>query len=144
MKDKNFLIVIADDDLDDQYIIQQAIHETTIPHQVLLVKNGLELIDLLLKRGLFAETEYEKPDLIIMDLNMPLLDGYGVFKQMKASQDLKDIPVYVLSTSRFEYDKHKSLDHGASDFFSKPYHFDDLKVIIRDICNKTLEYAGSK
>jgi CheY-like chemotaxis protein len=144
MKDKNFLIVIADDDLDDQYIIQQAINETGLPHQVVLLKNGLELMDLLMKRGNYTESRTEKPDLIIMDLNMPLLDGYGVLRQMKASEELKDIPVYVLSTSRFEYDKHKSLDYGANDFFSKPYHFDDLKVIIRDICSKTLEYAGTK
>jgi DNA-binding response OmpR family regulator len=60
---------------------------------------------------------------------------------MKADDELKDIPVYVLSTSRFEYDKHKSLEYGAKDFFSKPYHFEDLKMIIKDICTKTLEYA---
>src|SRR5687767_6089268 len=105
MKEKSFLIVIADDDLDDQYIIQQAIKETMIPHHILLVKNGLELIDLLQKRGAYQETALDKPDMIIMDLNMPLLDGYGVLKQIKADDNLKDIPVYVLSTSRFEYDK---------------------------------------
>ena len=142
MKEKN-LIVIADDDLDDQYIIQQAINETGIPHQVMLLKNGLELLDLLQGRGSYADQTI-KPDLVIMDLNMPLMDGYGVLKNMKSNNDLKEIPVYVLSTSKFDYDRQKSLDYGANDFFSKPYQFDDLKVIIREICTKTLEYAGSK
>jgi CheY-like chemotaxis protein len=144
MKDKNFLIVIADDDLDDQYIIQQAIKETSLPHTISLVKNGLELMDLLQKRGSFAESSASRPDLVIMDLNMPLMDGYGVLKIMKSEEGLRDIPIYVLSTSRFEYDKLKTLEYGANDFFSKPYHFEDLKVIIKDICSKTLEFAGSK
>jgi CheY-like chemotaxis protein len=95
-------------------------------------------------KGVYADMSLQRPDLVIMDLNMPLMDGFGVLKQVRASEALRDIPIYVLSTSKFDYDKQKSLDYGANDFFSKPYHFDDLKVIIRDICNKTLEFAGSK
>lgn len=142
MAEKQFLIVIADDDLDDLYIIQEAIRETGVDHKVLLLKNGLELMDMLLKRGVYEQSNLPVPDLIIMDLNMPLLDGYGVLKQIKVEEKLREIPVFVLSTSRFEYDRNKTLDYGANDFFSKPYHFDDLKVIVRDICNRTFEIAG--
>lgn len=137
MEVKSFSIIIADDDKDDQYIIQQALKETKLSHDLIIVSNGLELIDYLFGKGTF-DSQVKKPDLILMDLNMPLLDGYGVLEQVKSSDDLKNIPVYILSTSRFEYDKQKSLQLGAADFFSKPYQFEDLKVIIKDICTKTL------
>jgi CheY-like chemotaxis protein len=136
---KKNLIVIADDDPDDQYIIRQAIMETGTQSTIVLVKNGLELMELLQRKGRFAEQALPCPDLVIMDLNMPLLDGYGVLQKVRKTDGLKDIPIYVISTSRFEYDHLKSLDYGATDFFSKPYHFDDLKEIIREICNRTLE-----
>jgi len=144
MREKKFLIIIADDDLDDQYIIQQAINETNLPHEVVLKKNGLELIDFLQKKNAYTEDTHPVPDMIIMDLNMPLLDGYGVLKQMKADERFREVPVYMLSTSRFEYDKLKSIELGAKDFFSKPYHFEDLKMIIKDICTRTFEFEGSK
>jgi len=139
MENKKNLIVIADDDPDDQYIIRQAIVETGFPNDVLLVKNGLELMELLDGKGRFSAENLPIPDLVIMDLNMPLLDGYGVLQKVKNDKKLKEIPIFVISTSRFEYDHDKSLDYGATDFFSKPYHFDDLKEIIREICNRTFE-----
>jgi two-component system response regulator len=136
--ERNFSIIIADDDKDDQYIIQQALKETKLSHDLVFMSNGLELIDYLFGKGATKKQENTRPDLILMDLNMPLLDGYGVLEQVKSHTDFKDIPVYILSTSRFDYDKQKSLQLGAADFFSKPYQFEDLKVIIKDICVKTL------
>jgi CheY-like chemotaxis protein len=137
MEVKSFLIIIADDDRDDQYIIQQALKETKLKHHLVFVSNGLELVDYLLGKN-DQNPAASKPDLILMDLNMPLLDGYGVLEQVRSNNDLKDIPVYILSTSRFDYDKEKSLKLGATDFFSKPYQFEELKLIIKDICAKTL------
>jgi CheY-like chemotaxis protein len=139
MKLKTNLVIIADDDPDDQYFIRQAIMEVVIPSTIILVKNGLELMELLEGKGLYSDLPPSSPDLVIMDLNMPLLDGFGVLEKVRKTEHLKEIPIFVLSTSRFEYDQLKSLDYGANDFFSKPYHFDDLKQIIRDICNRTLE-----
>lgn len=139
MEPKKNLIIIADDDPDDQFIIRQAIVETGIESTIVLIKNGLELMEILQKKGRFSEEQSPRPDLIIMDLNMPLLDGYGVLQKVRSTESLKDIPIFVISTSRFEYDHLKALDYGANDFFSKPYHFDDLKEIIREICNRTLE-----
>lgn len=141
MEQKRNLIVIADDDADDQYIIRQAILETDFPCEIILVKNGLELMELLEGKGRFSNENTVRPQLVIMDLNMPLLDGYGVLQKVRKDMNFQDLPIFVISTSRFEYDHLKSLDYGATDFFSKPYHFDDLKEIIREICNRTLELA---
>lgn len=128
-------IIIADDDLDDQYIIKDVIEKLKVKHEFVSVYNGLELLHLL--KGTGKTGEKIIPGLIIMDLNMPLLDGLGALSQIKANEELKDIPVYILSTSRFDYDKQRALELGANDFFSKPYKFEELKEIIKDIFTKT-------
>ncbi len=131
-------IVVADDDLDDQYLIRQAVMETGIPHQISFLSNGLQLMNLLLKKGDFADSTDEQPDLVILDLNMPLLDGYGALTQIRANILLKDLPVFVLSTSRFEYDNNRSKQLGANDFFTKPTRIPELKEIIKNICLRTI------
>ena len=131
----NSHIIIADDDLDDQYIIKDAIEKLNVNHEFTSVYNGLELIHLL--KGTGKTGEKILPDLIIMDLNMPLLDGMGALSQIKSSEELQHIPVYILSTSRFDYDKQKAIELGADNFYSKPFKFEELKDIIKEIYNKT-------
>lgn len=128
-------IIIADDDLDDHYVIKDAIEKINPSHRFTSVYNGLELLHLL--KGTGKTGEKIVPDMIIMDLNMPLLDGLGALSQIKAEEELRNIPVYILSTSRFDYDKQKALELGANDFHSKPFKFEELKEIIKDIYNKT-------
>lgn len=137
--DDKFYIVVADDDLDDQYLIKQAVIETGIDHRIVFLANGLQLMDLLLKKGIYSESEDNIPDLILLDLNMPLLDGYGALTQIRSHSALKDVPVYVLSTSRFEYDNNKSKQLGANDFFTKPNSLPELRAIIRNVCIQTIE-----
>ncbi|PBQ32851.1 two-component system response regulator [Sphingobacteriaceae bacterium] len=131
----NSHIIIADDDLDDQYIIKEVIEKMNVKHEFISVYNGLELIHLL--KGTGKTGEKIIPGLIIMDLNMPLLDGLGALTQIKANEDLNHIPIYILSTSRFDYDRQRALELGANDFFSKPYKFEELKEIIKEIYTKT-------
>lgn len=133
----NTHIIIADDDLDDHYIIKEAIQKMNGQHTFLSVYNGLELMHLLKGTGKYENEEKVIPELIIMDLNMPLLDGLGALAQIKEAEALKNIPVYILSTSRFDYDKQKAMEAGADDFYSKPYKFEELKEIIKEIYNKT-------
>ena len=128
-------IIIADDDLDDQYIIKEVIEKMNVKHEFTSVYNGLELLQLLKGSGITGEKII--PDLIIMDLNMPLLDGLGALSQIKANDELMDIPIYILSTSRFEYDKQKAMELGANNFYSKPYKFEELKDIIKEIYTQT-------
>jgi CheY-like chemotaxis protein len=132
---KNYTIVVADDDDDDQYLIGEAIRETISGHRLHTVNNGLELVNLL------SDSEQPEPqpapDLILLDLNMPKLDGYSVLQYIRGNERLRSVPVYVLSTSRFEHDRLKSMEFGANDFYSKPYQFEKLKSIITDICYRT-------
>jgi len=131
---KPFTIIVADDDSDDQYFIDQALKELEFPYTLKAVFNGLQLLDHL-KGG---DRASDRPDFIILDLNMPLLDGYGVLDQIKNDPQLKDIPVFVLSTSRFDHDARKTQSMGAAHFYSKPYRFEELKEIVREICDKVM------
>jgi CheY-like chemotaxis protein len=133
--EKNYHIIVADDDDDDQYLIKQALRETLRSHSVRAVNNGLELVDLLFKEE--PPKKEALPDFILLDLNMPLLDGYSVLEKVRGNEHTKHLPVYILTTSRFEHDKQKSQELGATGFYSKPYQFEQLKGIIRSICEAT-------
>jgi CheY-like chemotaxis protein len=133
--DRNYNIIVADDDDDDQYLIRQALRETLASHSVKAVSNGLELVDLLFPKA-EKPAEPSLPDFILLDLNMPLLDGYGVLEKVRGSESTRAIPVFVLTTSRFEHDRRRSAELGATGFYSKPYQYDELKAIIRNICTE--------
>jgi CheY-like chemotaxis protein len=131
-RNANFIIVIADNDPDDQSIIKEAFIDLNGNAIVHHVYNGLELLEWLDS----CYTNQTIPDLILMDLNMPLLNGFGALSKIKTNSSFSQIPVYVLSTSRFEYDKLKVKELGAEDFFTKPFKYDELKSIIREIYSR--------
>ncbi len=123
---------MADDDEDDQYLIQQALRDILGKHSIQTALNGLQVVDLLLENR--EEEVVPLPDIILLDLNMPLLDGFGVLGKLRAHENTRSIPVFILSTSRFDHDRKRSEEMGASGFYSKPYQYEELKSIIRTIC----------
>jgi CheY-like chemotaxis protein len=127
---------MADDDPDDQYLVKKALEESDILHSFKPLSNGLQLMDMLLCRGTFAEAAGPLPDCILLDLNMPLLDGFETLSLIKADQALRNIPVYILSTTRSDKDRAKAIDMGASGFYIKPAKFATLKAIISEISTK--------
>jgi CheY-like chemotaxis protein len=131
---KIFTIVIADDDLDDQDFIRMAITEANLGFEINSVYNGLQLMDLLLKRESYLHSTDKLPDLVFLDLNMPLLDGFGVLTELQKRAELSHIPVFVLSTSRSPQDKKRALDLGARGFYTKAASYQELKKIISEVC----------
>ncbi len=131
---QNFSILVADDDVDDQFLIHQAITEANLAQDIKKVYNGLELMDLLNCREPFKHLAGYKPDLVILDLNMPMMDGLSALIQIRNTTHLKNMPVYVLSTSHASFDRERSLALGANGFYSKPAEFSTLKNILLEIC----------
>jgi two-component system response regulator len=129
-----FHLVICDDDVDDQFLLKKAIEHTGLKCEITCVDNGLQLMELLLKNE--NETRPSTPDLVFLDLNMPLLNGFGVLQQMREKQMLDKIPVYVFSTSNLADDKRRSISLGARDFITKPHDFELFKQAIDDICGR--------
>ncbi|HET6225160.1 MAG TPA: response regulator [Bacteroidia bacterium] len=131
-----FTIIIADDDKDDHEFLIDAIHEQNKESQILSVFDGTELMDVLLGVNKNNDPSFAKPDLIFLDLNMPLMDGYEVLQTVRRNDALKSIPIYVLTTSEFEFDKIKAVAYGANAFYSKPMLPGGLKKIVEEVLSK--------
>ena len=127
-------ILLADDDEDDQLLARQAFEECRLTNERRIVADGEELLDYLHGRGDFAAPgSAPRPGLILLDLNMPRLDGREALRQIKADPSLRSIPVVVLTTSRQEQDILRSYDLGVNSFITKPVTFEGLVDVIKTL-----------
>ena len=131
MQDKHKIpitILICDDDEDDRMLTQQALEGAHISNDLRFVEDGEQLLDYLYQRGEFSgETgAAPRPGLILLDLNMPKMDGREALKVMKGDATLLDIPVVVLSTSSLDEDVIRSYRLGVNSFITKPVTFSGL------------------
>lgn len=131
---KKKLILIAEDDADDRLMINEAFLENNMPAGIVFFENGAELIDYLYD----AEENEDRtlPDLILLDLNMPKMDGKTVLSKLKLHTVYKDIPVVILTTSRSKEEEVQILDMGAEGFFTKPSSFTELVDITASISSR--------
>jgi CheY-like chemotaxis protein len=116
---------MADDDEDDCLLAKSALEETGMTRELLIVGDGGELMDYLYRQGGFSDPEQSpRPDLILLDLNMPRKDGREALKEIKSDPSLQSIPVVILTTSREERDITLCKEAGASSFVTKPVMFE--------------------
>jgi len=125
-------ILMADDDHDDRMLMKEALSESNLVNSLKFVEDGAELLDYLYQKGKFASNS-TLPGLILLDLNMPKLDGRDALKLIKSDPDLKKIPVIVLTTSRDEGDIAKAYELGANSFITKPSRYIDLLQVTSQI-----------
>lgn len=127
-------ILIAEDDMDDRYLMKTALEETGITEEVKYVENGVEVINCLEevteKNGVF-----NYPKLILLDLNMPKMDGREVLKKLKSTEAYRKIPVIVFSTTKNQLEVNRCYDLGANTYIIKPVSYDTLVDTIRQICS---------
>jgi CheY-like chemotaxis protein len=137
---RTIIVLVADDDLDDQEMTREAFEESRVLNEVHFVEDGEKLLMYLRRQGRYADPKLSpRPGLILLDLNMPLMDGRAALKEIKRDPDLRQIPVIVMTTSQAEKDIFKSYDEGASSFISKPVKFSELVEIIRSLGRYWLE-----
>jgi two-component system, response regulator len=118
---RKLMILLADDDADDTAMIRKAIEKSGVPNTVYAVADGVELLDFLHHRGSFAPpAESPAPGIILLDLNMPRMDGHEALAEIKADPELRRIPVVVMTTSKAEQDVLRTYDLGGSSFITKP------------------------
>ena len=134
---KKKLILIAEDDADDRLMINEAFLENNMPAGIVFFENGAELLDYLYS---FDENiEHTLPDLILLDLNMPKMDGKAVLSRLKLHNQYKEIPVVILTTSRSKEEETNVLGMGASGFFTKPSSFTELVDITASISSRWIQ-----
>jgi two-component system response regulator len=133
MRNKPFTVLVAEDDLDDQQMIISAFKSTDSAFRVINVSNGIQLMDCLLKRQQFKMNDFE-PDLIILDINMPIMDGFDVLTEIRKHENLRKIPVYVVTSSRDIDLLNKALDLGARGFYHKGASVSEINKIINEVC----------
>lgn len=130
-KRRSITIVIADDDPEDRMLAEDALKESRLVNDIRFVEDGEELLEFLQNRGRYADTENPRPGMILLDLNMPRMDGREALKVIKNDPELRRIPVVVLTTSKAEEDIYRSYDLGVNSFIIKPVTFDSLVNIMR-------------
>jgi CheY-like chemotaxis protein len=129
-------IVLADDDVEYHELVKRAAKECNLNHLISSVYNGRQLLDLLLKKGVY-KTEYNKvPDGILLDLEMKVEGGYKALEVIKTTPSLKDIPVYIITKGTSAMDKETAIKLGARDFMEKPVDIEDIKRIIFKLCRR--------
>ena len=121
-------ILICDDDEDDRMLTQQALQDAHVSNSIRFVVDGEQLLDYLYQRGEYAgETgKAPRPGLILLDLNMPKMNGREALKIIKEDKSLHNIPIVVLSTSRLDEDIVRSYQLGVNSFITKPVTFTGL------------------
>jgi len=128
------LILLADDDADDRLLVQDALRDGGYGGALSCVENGEEVLDYILCRGKYSSRpERSRPDLILLDLNMPRMNGKEVLRAMKSDAKLRQIPVVVFTTSQADTDVASVYELGANSFVSKPAAYEALVELMRSL-----------
>ena len=128
----NIMILMADDDSDDRMMARDAFEVNRLDNELRFVEDGEELMDYLFRRGKYTDPkDSPRPGLILLDLNMPRMDGREALKEIKSDPDFHSIPVVVLTTSSAEEDVVRSYDLGVNSFITKPVSFEGLVEVIK-------------
>ena len=133
MKNKKpITVLLAEDDADDRQTVREAFVEARLLNDMRYVVDGQDLMDYLLHEGKYtAPAAAPRPGIILLDFNMPKMDGREALREIKANPDLRRIPVVVLTTSKAEEDVFRSYDLGANSFITKPVTFSSMVETIK-------------
>lgn len=126
-------ILLAEDNPNDVELTLAALAEQNLANAVVVVRNGVEALDYLHRRGEFSDRSGNDPVIVLLDLKMPMMDGLQVLREMKSDPVLKHLPVVILTSSREEKDLAETYDLGVNGYVVKPVGFDKFMDAIRHI-----------
>ncbi|WP_068164160.1 response regulator [Rhodococcus phenolicus] len=126
-------VLLVEDDPGDVLMTQEAFEFNKVGNTLHVVRDGEQALDFLYRRGEFVDAV--RPDLILLDLNLPKYDGRQVLEKIKSDQDLADIPVVILTTSGAEEDIVRSYKLHANAYVTKPVDLDQFIAAVRQIDN---------
>lgn len=129
-------ILLVEDNRMDVELLLDAFREARLGNEIHVVRNGQEALDYMFGRAKYADRQaYPLPDLILLDLKLPGIDGHEVLRQVKEAPGLKRLPVIILTSSKEEGDRALSYDTGANSYLVKPVSFDGFVQVARQIAD---------
>jgi CheY-like chemotaxis protein len=135
-------ILLVEDNPADVKITQRALRESALPVDLLVVRDGQEAVDYLLRRGPHAQDAgWRCPHLILLDLNLPRLTGRQVLERVRGTPALRAVPVVVLTTSRRQEDVEELYAAGANTYIEKPQEFARFVQVLQTIQRYWLDTA---
>ncbi len=131
---KNQVILLVEDNPDDEALTLRAFHKNSIRNQVLVAHDGVEALDYLFGRAAYAGRDtHETPEVILLDLKLPRLDGLEVLRQLRADERTRLVPVVILTSSREEQDLIQGYRLGANSYVRKPVDFTQFMEAVRQL-----------
>ncbi|HEX8199971.1 MAG TPA: response regulator [Isosphaeraceae bacterium] len=124
-------ILLVEDSPGDIELTEEVLQDAKVLNHLSVARDGLEALEFLRRQGRHADAP--RPDLILLDLNLPKIDGRRVLAEVKADPALRRIPVVVLTTSQAEQDILKSYDLHANSYITKPVRLDEFIAVVRSI-----------
>ncbi len=124
-------VLLVEDDPGDELMTREAFEENKVRNNLHVARDGEEALDFLNRRGEYADAP--RPDLVLLDLNLPKFDGRQVLAEIKADENLRTIPVVVLTTSGAEEDILRSYQLHANAYVTKPVDFARFIQVVRQI-----------
>jgi CheY-like chemotaxis protein len=128
------LILLVEDDRDDAFFLRRAFLRSGLPHPIVDVRNGQQAVNYLSGKALFADRSlYPLPNLVVVDLKLPLMDGFELLAWLQNRPEFVSLPVIVFSSSNLDSDKEKAFHLGAKDYLVKPHDPDELVPMIQTL-----------
>ncbi|MBI2812401.1 MAG: response regulator [Candidatus Melainabacteria bacterium] len=141
----NIKVLLVEDSIADATLIQEILTEENIDIELTVVRDGCEAMEFLQASGSYEHSAF-RPDLVILDLNMPKKDGRTLLAEMKALPKLKTIPVLILTTSQAEEDIFQGYNLNASCYLVKPLDLTQFTMLVKYIENfwfNSVKYVGA-
>jgi len=133
-KTKMTKILLVEDNPDDIQITQRALKEAKIINKLWIVTDGQEALDFLQHKSRYQDAAIApRPGLILLDINLPRVNGLEVLEKIKKDSDLKRIPTVVLTVSRRDEDIVKGYNYGCNSFIQKPVEFEKFVEVVKQI-----------
>lgn len=131
---KNKIIFLVEDNADDEELTIRALRKSHIKNEIVVARDGAEALDFLFCRNAFKSRDQKiQPQIVLLDLKLPKLDGNEVLKQIRADERTKFLPVTILTSSREEQDLMTSYHNGANSYICKPVDMEQFTNAIQQL-----------
>ncbi len=127
------IILLIEDNPDDELLTLRALKKNNIANRVVVARDGQEALDFLFSEGTFAGAERPMPEVILLDIKLPKIDGLEVLRRIRADENTRRIPTIILTTSNEKMDIETGYDRGCNSYIRKPVDYEQFIEAVRQL-----------